>query len=161
MKDEKPEKQQESPWVTVARYSEIGFMIPAAVFVGYLLGLGADHFLHTHWLYLVGILFGAIAGFVSMIRRALQASADEDKKEEDNRMADTDIPKNASPESARPGQCRELARIPGAAQTRQPTARRCPSDVAARRLADSAELASAEPSPHEMAAYRSTVRRVE
>ena len=83
MPDEKPEKREESQWVMVARYSEIGFMIPAAVIVGYLLGLGADHFLHTHWIYLFGIVFGAVAGFVSMIRRALQPSAEEDKKEKD------------------------------------------------------------------------------
>jgi F0F1-type ATP synthase assembly protein I len=84
MRDEKPEKREESPWVMVARYSEIGFMIPAAVIVGYLLGLTADHFLHTHWIYLLGIVFGAVAGFVSMIRRALQASADADKEEKDD-----------------------------------------------------------------------------
>ncbi len=80
MKDEKPEKQ-ESPWVTVARYSEIGFMIPMSVIVGYLAGLAADHFLHTHWIYLAGIIFGAVAGFVSMIRRALQASKEDEKDE--------------------------------------------------------------------------------
>jgi F0F1-type ATP synthase assembly protein I len=83
MRDEKPEKRQESPWVVVARYSEIGFMIPAALIVGYLLGLLADYFLKTHWIYLFGIVFGAVAGFVSMIRRALQASADADKEEKD------------------------------------------------------------------------------
>jgi F0F1-type ATP synthase assembly protein I len=84
MKDEKPDKQDESPWVVVARYSEIGFMIPAAVIVGYLFGLLGDHLFHTHWVYLLGIVFGAVAGFVSMIRRALQASADEDKKEDEH-----------------------------------------------------------------------------
>jgi F0F1-type ATP synthase assembly protein I len=83
MKDEKPEKRKENPLVLVARYSEIGFMIPAAVIVGYLLGLLADHLLHTHWIYLLGIIFGAVAGFVSMIRRALQATADVDKEEKD------------------------------------------------------------------------------
>jgi F0F1-type ATP synthase assembly protein I len=83
MKDEKPEKRQENLLVLVARYSEIGFMIPAAVIVGYLLGLLADHLLHTHWIYLLGIIFGAVAGFVSMIRRALQATADVDKEEKD------------------------------------------------------------------------------
>jgi len=83
MRDEKPEKREESPWVVVARYSEIGFMIPAAVIVGYLLGLLGDYFLKTHWIYLFGIVFGAVAGFVSMIRRALQASADADKEEKD------------------------------------------------------------------------------
>jgi F0F1-type ATP synthase assembly protein I len=86
MKDEKPEKRRDDPWVMVARYSEIGFMIPAAVFVGYLLGLGADHVLHTHWIYLLGLAFGAVAGFVSMIRRAMQAGADEDKQEKDGRQ---------------------------------------------------------------------------
>jgi F0F1-type ATP synthase assembly protein I len=84
MADEKPEKREDSPWVTVARYSEIGFMIPAALIVGYLLGLAADYFLHTHWIYLFGIVFGAVAGFVSMIRRALQASADAEKDEKDD-----------------------------------------------------------------------------
>jgi F0F1-type ATP synthase assembly protein I len=83
--NEKPDKRQESPWVMVARYSEIGFMIPMAVLVGYGLGLLGDYLLHTHWLYLVGIIFGAVAGFVSMIRRALRASADEDQDEKDGK----------------------------------------------------------------------------
>ena len=88
-KNGKPEQREESPWVIVARYSEIGFMIPAALFVGYFLGWMADHFLHTHWLYLVGIIFGSIAGFVSMIRRALESSKEpsqepsEDKDKQD------------------------------------------------------------------------------
>jgi F0F1-type ATP synthase assembly protein I len=85
MRDEKPEKRQESPWVMVARYSEIGFMIPAAVIVGYLLGLLGDYLLHTHWIYMAGIVLGAVAGFVSMIRRALRASADEDQDEKDTK----------------------------------------------------------------------------
>ena len=62
MRDERPEKREESPWVMVARYSEIGFMIPAAVIVGYLLGWLADYLLHTHWLYLVGIIFRSGGG---------------------------------------------------------------------------------------------------
>jgi F0F1-type ATP synthase assembly protein I len=74
MKDRKPDN---NPWVAVARYSEIGFMIPASLLVGYFLGWLADRFLHTHWIYLFGIIFGAVAGFVSMLRRALQASTDE------------------------------------------------------------------------------------
>lgn len=84
MRDEKPEKREESPWVAMARYSEIGFMIPAAVIVGYLMGLGADYLLHTHWIYMFGIVFGSVVGFVSMIRRALQLSAEEEKNEKDN-----------------------------------------------------------------------------
>ena len=80
MKRKEPDKN-ESAWVTVARYSEIGFMIPASVIVGYLLGLLADHLLHTHWIYLFGIIFGAVAGFVSMIRRALATTKDDENEE--------------------------------------------------------------------------------
>jgi F0F1-type ATP synthase assembly protein I len=81
LKEEKPDKREESAWVLVARYSEIGFMIPASVIVGYLLGLLGDHLLHTHWLYMLGIIFGAVAGFVSMIRRALESSKEEEKED--------------------------------------------------------------------------------
>lgn len=56
--------------VTAARYSEIGFIIPAAVFLGYALGRLADYWLHTHWLYLGGVIFGAVVGFTQMIRMA-------------------------------------------------------------------------------------------
>ena len=78
MSEDKQRQKEESPWVLVARYSEIGFLIPAAVLVGYLAGLLADYLLHTHWIYLFGIIFGAISGFVSMIRRALSATAETD-----------------------------------------------------------------------------------
>ena len=56
--------------VTAARYSEIGFVIPAAVFLGYVLGRLLDHWLHTHWIYIAGVVFGAIVGFAEMIRMA-------------------------------------------------------------------------------------------
>ncbi len=54
----------------IARYSEIGFIIPGAVFLGFILGKLLDYWLHTHWLYIAGLLFGAVAGFVEMIRMA-------------------------------------------------------------------------------------------
>jgi ATP synthase protein I len=60
--------------VTAARYSEIGFVIPAAVFLGYLLGWLLDRWLHTHWIFIAGVIFGAIAGFVQMIRMASAAT---------------------------------------------------------------------------------------
>ena len=64
--DERPPKG--NPWVTVARYSEIGFIIPAAVLLGFFAGKLLDYWLHTHWLYLGGLIFGAVAGFAQMIR---------------------------------------------------------------------------------------------
>ena len=62
--------------VTAARYSEIGFIIPAAIFLGYALGWLLDRWLHTHWLYLAGVIFGAVVGFVQMIRLATALSKD-------------------------------------------------------------------------------------
>lgn len=74
---EKPESRapspKKNPIVTVARYSEIGFIIPGAILLGFFLGKLADYWLHTRWLYLVGLLFGAVVGFWQMIRIAMSA----------------------------------------------------------------------------------------
>jgi len=70
-----PDKKD--PLVTLARYSEIGFIIPAAVLLGFFLGKGLDYWLHTKWLYLVGLLFGAVVGFTQMIRMAMSSSKDD------------------------------------------------------------------------------------
>ncbi len=59
--------------VVWARYSEIAFIIPAAVVVGLLIGKLLDYWLHTHWLFLAGIIFGAVIGFVQMIRTVTRA----------------------------------------------------------------------------------------
>lgn len=67
-------KGKNDPLVLLARYSEIGFILPAAVAVGYLIGLALDHWLHKHWIYLAGIIFGAVVGFVKMIQMALSSS---------------------------------------------------------------------------------------
>jgi F0F1-type ATP synthase assembly protein I len=66
--------------VSAARYSEIGFIIPAAVFLGYALGRLFDYWLHKHWLYLAGVIFGAVAGFVQMIRSAAALSRDKNDR---------------------------------------------------------------------------------
>jgi len=67
MAAEDPERKQ-STAVMWARYSQIAFILPAAVVVGLLLGKLFDYWLHTHWLFLAGIIIGAIAGFVDIIR---------------------------------------------------------------------------------------------
>jgi F0F1-type ATP synthase assembly protein I len=72
-RDEGPSK---NAWATVARYSEIGFIIPAAVLLGFFLGKVLDYWLHTSWLYLAGLIFGAIVGFVQMIRMAATSFKD-------------------------------------------------------------------------------------
>jgi F0F1-type ATP synthase assembly protein I len=65
--------RKKDPAVSLARYSEIGFIIPASVLLGLFLGKLLDYWLHTKWIYLVGLLFGAVVGFTQMIRMALSA----------------------------------------------------------------------------------------
>jgi F0F1-type ATP synthase assembly protein I len=71
--DSSPNPRKPERLVAFARYSEIGFIIPASVLLGLVLGKLGDYWLHTHWLYLVGIVFGAVVGFWQMIRMAMRA----------------------------------------------------------------------------------------
>jgi ATP synthase protein I len=72
---EAPKPPDEQKFIaSAARYSEIGFIIPAAVILGFLLGKLVDYWLHTHWIYLIGLIFGAVVGFVEMIRMALAST---------------------------------------------------------------------------------------
>lgn len=71
MADEKQDRNQNAA-VIWARYSQIAFVIPAAVVIGLFLGKLLDYWLHTKWLFLVGIIVGAIAGFVDVIRTVIR-----------------------------------------------------------------------------------------
>ncbi len=68
MADEQRDDTPQTAAVLWARYSQIAFIIPAAVVVGLLLGKLLDYWFHTHWLFLAGVIVGAIAGFVDLIR---------------------------------------------------------------------------------------------
>jgi len=59
---------QQSASMLWARYSQIAFIIPASVVIGLLIGKLLDYWLHTHWLFLGGVILGAVLGFVDMIR---------------------------------------------------------------------------------------------
>jgi ATP synthase protein I len=71
-----PEKddseQKQNFWLQFGRYSQLAFVLPAALVVGWLIGAGLDKWLHTTWLYLAGILLGIAAGFVELIRTAMR-----------------------------------------------------------------------------------------
>ncbi len=69
-----PEKK--SPWVQLAKYSQLAFIFPAATVAGWLIGLAMDHWLHTTWLYLAGLILGIIAGFVELIRTVTSSDSD-------------------------------------------------------------------------------------
>jgi F0F1-type ATP synthase assembly protein I len=59
---------EKSMWVQLASYSQLAFIFPAATVAGWLIGLALDHWLHTTWLYLAGLILGIVAGFVELIR---------------------------------------------------------------------------------------------
>jgi F0F1-type ATP synthase assembly protein I len=70
--DQGDRKSLQTAAIAWARYSEIAFIVPAAVVVGLLLGKLGDYLFHTHWLTITGILIGAVAGFIQLIRMVLR-----------------------------------------------------------------------------------------
>jgi F0F1-type ATP synthase assembly protein I len=73
--DDKPSKT--GMLLQLAKYSQLAFMFPAAVVAGWLIGAALDKWLHTRWLYLVGLILGIAGGFVELIRTVTSASRDE------------------------------------------------------------------------------------
>jgi F0F1-type ATP synthase assembly protein I len=71
--DDSPEKK--NFWVQMGLYSQLAFIFPAATVAGWLLGLALDHWLHTTWLYLAGLILGIVAGFVELVRVATSADS--------------------------------------------------------------------------------------
>lgn len=70
--DQKPaRKGAVNSIVRAERLTQIAFILPAAVVVGWLLGAGLDKWLHQHWIYLVGIILGCVAGFIQIFRLVL------------------------------------------------------------------------------------------
>jgi F0F1-type ATP synthase assembly protein I len=61
-------------WAQVVRYSQLAFALPGATVVGWLLGAALDAWLKTTWINRVGLFLGIIAGFVELIRGALNLS---------------------------------------------------------------------------------------
>jgi F0F1-type ATP synthase assembly protein I len=78
--DQDPRSDKPNALVSAAKYSEIGFIIPAAVFLGYAVGWLLDRWLHTHWIYIAGVIFGAVIGFVQMIRTVTALSRDKSQQ---------------------------------------------------------------------------------
>jgi F0F1-type ATP synthase assembly protein I len=66
-----------SPWVQLAKYSELAVIFPATTVVGWLIGAALDRWLNTKWLYLVGLLLGIAAGFIELIRMVSSSESDQ------------------------------------------------------------------------------------
>ena len=59
--------------VQAEQIMQIAFVLPCALVVGWGMGWCVDHFLHTHWATIVGMMLGIVAGMVSAIRMAMVA----------------------------------------------------------------------------------------
>jgi ATP synthase protein I len=59
--------------VKAERLTQIAFVMPIAVLIGWGAGALLDKWLHQSWIYMVGVVFGAIAGIVEAVRQALRA----------------------------------------------------------------------------------------
>jgi F0F1-type ATP synthase assembly protein I len=75
MASDRQEPGKNNSWVQMANYAQLAIIFPAATVVGWLIGLALDHWLHTTWLYIVGLLLGIVAGFVELIRTASKNSS--------------------------------------------------------------------------------------
>jgi F0F1-type ATP synthase assembly protein I len=66
------------PWpVIVGEYTSLAFLLPVATLVGYVIGYLLDKALHTHWIYIPGLIFGIVAGFVQLIRQLMRDTRDD------------------------------------------------------------------------------------
>ena len=62
-------------WVQIARYVELGFVLPAATVAGWLLGAALDRWLHTGWIQVVGLVLGSAGGIIQLLRNLLSDEA--------------------------------------------------------------------------------------
>jgi F0F1-type ATP synthase assembly protein I len=63
--------------VTVGEYTSLAFLLPAATLVGYIVGYLLDKVFHTHFLYIVFLVLGIIAGFAQLIRQIQRDTRDD------------------------------------------------------------------------------------
>ena len=79
MPDSTPENnnpKKENLWLLIGRYSNLAFVLPAAIIAGLVIGHLLDRWLNTSWITLAGLFAGCIAGFAALIRGIIQSSKD-------------------------------------------------------------------------------------
>jgi F0F1-type ATP synthase assembly protein I len=74
MPDSSKEPKDTGGWGQMASYAQLAMLLPAATFVGWLIGVALDHWLHTTWLYILGLILGIVAGFMELIRTVVKDS---------------------------------------------------------------------------------------
>jgi F0F1-type ATP synthase assembly protein I len=62
----------DNPWLAVGRYLALMTTVPASIFVGYEIGAWLDERLSTHFLSIVFVILGTVAGFTPIFRDLTQ-----------------------------------------------------------------------------------------
>jgi F0F1-type ATP synthase assembly protein I len=73
---ENRDPKEENIWRQIGRYSSLGFVLPAGIVAGLIIGHLLDRWLKTSWITLAGLFVGCIAGFAQLIRGIIQSSKD-------------------------------------------------------------------------------------
>ena len=60
--------------VRVESLIQLALLLPAAVVIGWAIGLALDRWLNQHWINIAGLILGAVAGFVQIFRVVLSHS---------------------------------------------------------------------------------------
>ena len=68
MTDEQQNPEKKNLLAQMGNYAQLAVVFPAATVIGWLIGVGLDKWLHTDWLYIVGLLLGIAGGFVELVR---------------------------------------------------------------------------------------------
>jgi ATP synthase protein I len=62
-------EKRDDVWIQVGRYLSLATLLPAASFIGYLMGYGLDRLFGTGFLRVVFLILGAIGGFLNLLRQ--------------------------------------------------------------------------------------------
>ena len=62
-------KRDDNVWVQVSRYTSLAFILPVSMGVGCAIGWGLDKLFHTHFLYLIFLALGLVAGLIELLRQ--------------------------------------------------------------------------------------------
>jgi ATP synthase protein I len=60
--------------VRIESLIQLALLLPAAVVIGWAIGLALDRWLHQHWINILGLIAGAVAAFVQIFRVVLSHS---------------------------------------------------------------------------------------
>ncbi|HEY5381499.1 MAG TPA: AtpZ/AtpI family protein [Acidobacteriaceae bacterium] len=70
--DDRPKKQggMLGDLVKAESMIQLALAVPGGCLIGWLIGVGLDKHFHTEWIQIVGIVVGAVAGFLQIFRTA-------------------------------------------------------------------------------------------